>query len=370
MKNKPTAKKIGIIFPGNIYTTPYLKRYTDIIEQMGIPYDIIYWNTEGIEEESSAANKYCLEYPITSVSSAAKKALGYLKFFWMAGAVILREKYDKVIVLTSVPAVCLHGILCTKYKNKFIIDIRDYYKEHIKLYYLPEKKAIECSALAVISSKGYQEFLPPYHYVIAHNINWLSPDVIRSFRSERKDNKSCINLSYIGSMRFPQQDRAVIDYFANDERFHINFFGSGYGIHKAYCEEKNINNVSIMDWFPPEKTIELYRKTDIVLNLYGNGTPVLDFALSNKLYYSAQLGKPILVCPKTYMEQVSTSYHFGFTFDPEAEDIKSKLYQYYQTMDWEKLYAGCDSYLQTVRQEDGQFVNRIMEFLLAKETRL
>lgn len=363
MRNKKTNGRIGIIFPGNIYTTPYLKRYVEIIEQLGIPYDIIYWNGAGISETSSATNRICLEYPLKSTSSSLKKMWGYIKYMSMAGAAIWREKYDKIIVLTSVPAVCMYGILNAKYRNKYIIDIRDYYKEYMRIYYMLEKKAIEHSALTMISSEGFKKFLPTYNYVITHNIQWLDSETIQSFRNESKKDKKCINLSYIGSMRFPQQDRMVMDYFANDDRFHINFFGKGYGIHKAYCIQQQIDNVSIIDWFPPERTIELYRQTDIVLNLYGNGTPLLDYALSNKLYYAAQLGKPILVCPRTYMEQVSMANHFGFVFNPEDEDLKDKLYEYYQNMNWKAFYENCDAYLQTVHQQDECFTSQVMSFL-------
>ncbi|MFA7637274.1 MAG: capsular biosynthesis protein, partial [Monoglobales bacterium] len=302
------------------------------------------------------------DFLIAPTSSAYRKVLGYFKFFKLAWKTISREKYSKIILLTSVPAVCLSNILRRKYDGKFIVDIRDYYMENNWLYYALEKKAIEHSALSVISSKGFEQFLPQHDYVIAHNINWLPAEVIQSFRSQ-KEKKDCIYLSYIGSMRFPQRDREVIDFFANDSRFHINLFGSGYEIHSAYCAENNINNVTIIDWFPSDKTIDLYRETDIVLNLYGSGTPTLDYALSNKLYYAAQLGKPILVCHETYMERVSVKYNFGFALNPEDEDVKSKLYEYYNTINWKQFYENCDEFLKVVHQEDSQFERYVREFL-------
>ena len=363
MKKKARGK-IGIIFPGSIFTTPYLKRYTDIIERSGMEYDLIYWNTQNIAEESSAAEAICLNYQMTPTSSLIRKIVGYFKFVMMSNHALRKTNYEKVIILTSISAVFLYGTLKKKYRKQYLLDIRDYYKENRPLYYLFEKKEIENSSRTIISSEGFKHFLPPQEYVITHNINWIEPEIVQNFRNEDKRNKKCINISFIGNMRFPQQDRAIIDCFANDSRFNVNFFGSGYGIHESYCTENKIFNVSILDWFPPEMTIDLYRKTDMVLNLYGSGTPLLDFALSNKLYYAAQLGKPILVCPHTYMEKISTEYNFGFSFDFKIENIKDRLFEYYQSIDWKKFYKNCDEYLLRVRMEDELFVKSVENFII------
>ena len=322
MKKKSSNGRAAIIFPGNLFTTPYLSRYTEILERKGIEYDIICWNAKGIKESSAAVQKICLDYPVSATSSPFRKAAGYFRFLRMARAALRKQNYERILLLTSVPAVCLYGAYQKRYRGKYLIDIRDYYKEHYRLYFSKEKKAIAYSALTVISSEGFRQFLPAHDYVVTHNINWIDSEIVRSFRKERKDGERCINLAFIGSMRFPEQDRAVIDFFANDRRFHLHFYGSGYGEHAKYCAEKKIENVTVTDWFPTEKTVELYGKADIVLNLYGNGTPVLDYALSNKLYYAAQLGKPILVCPKTYMEKITTAYGFGFVLDTEDAKIK------------------------------------------------
>ena len=100
-----------------------------------------------------------------------------------------------------------------------------------------------------------------------------------------------------------------------------------------------------------------------VLNLYGNGSPTVDYALSNKLYYAAQLRKPILVCPKTYMEKITTKYGFGFVLDLDKPLIKDELFKYYNSMNWDFFSENCVRFLEDVRRDDELFVNHVIEFL-------
>jgi hypothetical protein len=363
MNDKKTNGRICIVFPGNIFTTPYLKRYTDIIEREGKKYDIVYWNCKGIEEESNAVQKIVLEYPINALDSKMKKIIGYLKFYKLAAKAITENKYDKIISLTSIPAVMLIGKLKKYYDKRFIVDIRDYFKEGNKVYYFREAEAIEHSNLSVISSKGFENFLPRHEYIITHNINWIPENILHEFRNDNKKQKENITLSYIGNMRFIDLDKQLLDLFANDKKFHINLFGNGYSTLEQYCKEKKISNVTIADHFQSDKTIELYKKTDIVLNLYGNNSPLVDFALSNKLYYAAQMGKPILVCPNTYMEEISCGYGFGFVFDFNDKNIKDKLFDYYNSINWLCFYDKCDNFIRDVREDDRLFERKVAEFL-------
>jgi len=359
-KRKASNGRVCFIIPGNLFSTPYLQRYLNLLQK---PYDLIFWNCRGIEERIQATKQFVFNFEMGSGASKLKKAVGYIKFKLLAEKVIRRENYDAVLTLTGNTAVLLSGILSRRYDRRYLVDIRDYYKENSKWYYALEKRAVEHSGTTVISSEGYRSFLPEHDYVIAHNISYLTEAAINSARNSTGSSKEKLVLSYIGNMRFPEQDKRLLSFFANDERFHINLFGNGYGQLSGYCKEQGINNVTITDWFPPEETIGYYLQTDIVLNLYGNNSPMLDYALSNKLYYAAQLGKPILVCPGTYMETVSKQYGFGFTLDLNDEASKDALLQYYNTIEWDRFFENCDLFLEKVAKEDAAFEAAVSRFL-------
>lgn len=357
--------RVCFIIPGNVFSTPYLHRYLSLLQK---PYDLILWNCAGVEEQTQAQKAKVLNYKMASNASIARKAIGYFRFKCLAEKILKSENYDRVIVLTGNAAVLIGSILKKCYKGRYLIDIRDYYKENLKLYYEKEREVIESSGIVVISSKGYKAFLPKHDYIISHNITLLPDETIVQSRNDR-DLKQPLTLSYIGNMRFPEVDKQVLSCFANDTRYHINLIGNGYGTLRGYCQEHNIKNVSIIDWFPPEKTTDYYLQTDIVLNLYGNNSPLLDYALSNKLYYAAQLGKPILVCSGTYMEAVSTEHGFGFTFDLTEDSCKDALFDFYTSIDWTRFYHNCDAFLTLVKEEDAVFEAAVSGFINGKQGR-
>ena len=45
--------KLGLLLPTNIYFCPYVKIYTDILDENNIQYDIIYPDKRGLKEKAA-----------------------------------------------------------------------------------------------------------------------------------------------------------------------------------------------------------------------------------------------------------------------------------------------------------------------------
>lgn len=363
--NKNMSKKVCFVTLMNISVVPYLYKYTEL---MKCDYEIIYWNRDAIKEKTNASATYLLEYPLPKGCSKLQKFTGYIKFRNHARRILKENDYDRVVLLSGNVAVLLKDILLAKYKGKYIIDIRDYFMENNKLYFNAEKKVINHSGLAVISSEAYKRFLPQHKYLAVHNSPNISDEQIKSFREKRelwrnKSDEKPITLSFIGGVRFFEQDKKVLSYFANDDRFFVRYIGSGANLLKEHCEKNGIKNVYLHDRFPPEQTLDFYADTDIILNLYGNGTPLLDYALSNKLYYAATLGIPILVCPNTFMEEVAVGNGFGFALDLDDADGRDKVYTYSVSVNTETFIEKCKGFMTNVEQDNSDFAMSVASYL-------
>ncbi|MGD7053943.1 glycosyltransferase family protein [Sutcliffiella horikoshii] len=353
-------KKVCFITTRNIFNTTCLPRYAKILND---DFDIIYWDQHGIEENCGANNHYKFEYKMPYGKGKLKKAIGYLKFKNFAINIIKKNKYDSLILLPTQTGLLFSKLLMTKYKGRFILDIRDYTAENNILIYQLEKKVIHSSGITVITSPAYKTFLPKHEYLISHNITKIDQEVINMYRKRTNIDKEKIVISCIGSIRFIDQFKKVIQSFANDDRFELRFIGRGSENLNDYCMEKSIKNVMLKGRFNSEDTIGYYLDTDIIMNLYGNNNPFLDYALSNKLYYAATLGIPILVCPNTYMEDVTVSNGFGFTYDLDNPQMSDKLYEYYQSIDWDKFYNKSDKYMESVNMDENIFMKSIRDFI-------
>lgn len=352
--------KTCIIVMCNLYLLPYLKKYTDIIKY---GYDIIYWDRHSLIESSTANRHFVFKKNLKENCSKLQKAYSYYEYYRFVKKVLKENHYEKLIVMGTNTGVLLNSILEKEYKGKYILDIRDYSFEHNKIFYYLENKVIANSFMTTISSYGYKEFLPEFNYTLVHNDIKISEEDIFKFRTKSKGKNDKIIISYIGLIRFNDQNIKAIDYFKNDNRFLLRFIGKGANELKQYCEKNNVSNVILIDYFSPEKTLSYYYDTDIIYNLYGNGNNQVNYALSNKLYYSAKLGIPILLCPNTYIEQVANKYKIGFCLDLGNPQEKDALIDYYKTINWTEFYKCCDEFVKEVIKDNEVFKEKLRIFL-------
>lgn len=351
-------KKICFVSLNNLYLSPYINNYISNIDS---EYDAIYWNRHQINEDIGASNHFEFNYSMDEEVGKFKKIRGYLKFRQFVLKKLNNYNYDGVVLLHTSIGILIYSFLSKKYTKKFIIDIRDYTMENNPLFFFIEKKLIKKSALAIISSEGYKNFLPSHDYILDHNNIHINEEIRRKFLS-KNNNKDKIVISYIGLIRFHEQNKEIILKFKNDERYLLKFIGKNAKYLKKFCEENDVTNVELIDRFPPEKTLDFYYETDLIYNLYGNNSPLLDYALSNKLYYALNLKIPILVCPKTYMETISINSGVGIVFDKNNPKALDKLYNDYQSIDWAELIRKSDLYLENIEQDDKKFKKFIKNF--------
>lgn len=341
-----------IVLADNVYLTPYLNFYTNLLDNCNFNYDVIYWD----KNNNEIVNKSnYIRFMITS-NNKVNRLVGYFKYRKYIKKIEKNKKYDLIIPLHSIVTFIIFDMLLKKYKRRYIYDVRDYSYEKFFVFRYIQKKIVKNSMINIISSDGYREFLPTDTYYVIHN---CSNDNYKEFKQIKNSTNETIEISYIGLIRFIEQNQKILLFFKNDKRFHINFIGTNANQLKKFCIDNNINNVTLIDTFDPKLTLNYYQKTDIIMNLYGNHTPLLDYALSNKLYYAANLYKPILVCSDTYMEKISKSYNIGFTLNMELDSEKDKLYDFMKRLDRNEFIKNCNAFMKKVLQEQELLIKEL-----------
>jgi len=352
-------KRYCLISFCNMYVLPYAKIYIDAIIASGAECDLIYWDRDavnGAKDGFDECRKICYQRKMTPESSPIEKLLGYVESRNFIAKQLKANNYDGVVFLQTHAAVACKGILKKKYRGKYIVDVRDYTLENHNIYRKMEERVIKDSFATVISSPAYSKFLPQRDFVIAHNYSAFPNEMIEEIRQNIADTKEApIQISFVGTVRFIDMDIKLLKLFANDKRFKLNYFGTGSQVLSEYCQKEGIENTEFYGSFTPDMTASFYKKTNLINNLYGNHNPFLDYALSNKLYHSGQLYIPILVCPDTYMESVTTQYNMGFVFDVDNPKAKDHLYEWYRSLNRELLAKGCDAFISSVIEENAGF---------------
>lgn len=352
---------ICIMSMENVKRVPYISQYIKCLD--GKDFDFLYWDRDCSDDFVGQKNSFPYRHKVRhgepTLAQKIEKLSGYFGFKRFASSILKKNDYKRVVCLTGNAAVLVNNVLLEKYDGRFIIDIRDYWHEDNKRYHDIEQRLIESSPCPVISSPAYIEFLGKHDFRIMHNSQILSDEEKRI--AEHGHNRP-FRIVCVGAAKNLDYDKKVIDFFANDNRFKLAFRGRGYDLLKAYIEKRGITNVEAVGEFDFSQTLQQYANADIVLSMYGNGSPYWDYALANKLYFAAQLGLPILVCEKTAMAAMAEKYELGVAFGPTDEGAKDRIARLFDEVQVEKRRKGCREFLDIVEADNGRAISDIRRF--------
>ncbi len=317
--------KIGLIAFNNIKYCPYINCYTTILNEQNIDYSIIYFDRDG---------ENCENEKIIPIYWNKKKSklFNFVCFKKKVIKILNKKSFDYLIVLTTLPGILLQNYLKRKYKYKYIIDIRDYTYEKYFIFYYVEKKMIKYSTMSVISSLGFINFLPKYEYTLCHNTTYTLPN--NHYPSINK--KESIIIGYVGTISYKKYCKKLIDLVLNDDRFCFYFYGNesnGDEIQNCIATLNN-NRIKYFGKYSPSEKGKIIEKIDILFNVYGNESPLVKYALSNKLYDAFFYRKPLLTSKDTFMSTYASIY--SFDLDINIENLNA-LYDWYVNIDVQKM---------------------------------
>lgn len=331
--------KVGIIAANNIRYSPYIFYYTKLFDANGIDYEIIFPNRSGLSDTYSGVVHE------TAWVNGIPTSIAYYHYSSVIKRKIKEYNYDFLIILTTNNAVYLARWLKKYYRYRYIVDIRDYTHENLLPYYYLETVAVRNSVVNVISSSRFVRFLPKARYLICHN----------NINTEAKIpvNKKCNNekliIGYIGKGAYIDQCKRMCDLIKHDNRYEFHVYGMPE-VPQSLKQYERTANVKFMGVFSPDEKPEIIESVDILFNVYGNGSPLLDYALSNKLYDSLVYKKPILTSSGTYMSEMAGPLSFDVDFDESY--MLDKLYNWYCNLNHREIEEYSERIIKTINEEN------------------
>lgn len=360
--NDKAEVKVGLLLFQNMRNAPFLKTYEDFIENTeGCTFKTLYLDRNMALGEQEDEKHTKVKWS-GKVESKVCKVLNSIKYYFAAKKFIKKNKFDFIIALTTLPAVLMSGFLKKYYNGRYIVDIRDYTQEHFNYFYNKEKEVLSNSALNVISSPGFEKFLPDGEYNVFHNYNThIGTD--KDFEFTRAESRRII-ISNIGGISYAKQWKELINLVNCDERFEIRFYGGNKykGEVQEYVNELNNPRITLMGPFKPAEKKDIYLKSDIVFNCYGNSSKLVKYAISNRFYDGAYYKKPLIVSPDTIMEDVSE----GFAYSLDLGNIShlDDLYEWYMNLDKDEYEKFTKETLQKSYEENAIAKSKIKEVIL------
>lgn len=338
---------------------PYMEKYIRFFEENGVEYDVVCWQRE---ERPRLIPEGDLNFYEEAKEGAGNKVRSYLRFRKHILRVLEAGQYDKLIVLTTVPALFLRGCLKKQYKGRYLFDFRDYSHERFSPYRRLVEELIRDSELTTISSKGFLDFLAPAeNIVVNHNINYWEP--VETLPDLKE--KQVINIGFVGGVRYFDENTCLIDKLKNTFRYQLWYIGKPHADCdlQSYCAQQEVTNVSFVGKFDNAQKPELYRSIDMINSIYGNDSLEVTTALPNRLYEACLFKKPIISSKGTYLGEVIQQYGLGLALDAEADDVLGLLNDYVDHFDPEAFLAGCERFLALVQQDEEKLYQALRRFI-------
>lgn len=339
--------KILIIGFGKIKFMPYMNFYLDNIDTKENDVHLLYWNRDLKEEDTSflknvTLHEFCC-YQEDDVSKLSK-VTSFLKYRKFA-LKVLKENFDFIYILHSLPGVLIADKVKQSYKNKYIFDYRDSTFEAIPPFKAIVAQLTKNSLATFVSSDAFRVFLPEsesHKTFTSHNLLLDSLE----HRDEKQKNgieSDKIRVAFWGFIRHEEINLEMIKKLGKDMRFELHYYGREQQIAenlKKYVKDNNIDNVFFHGEYKPQDRYNFVRETDIIHNIYFDNNTML--AMGNKYYDGAIFRIPQVCYPESFMGKTAVEKGIGCMLNPYDNDFADELYTYYNSINTEEFNDKCN----------------------------
>jgi len=349
--------RIALICPSNMLYMPYVNNYEKLLKLNNVKYDLINWDRFQIEDKKSE-----LKYRDSKIGHQ-RNFLDYYRYKKFIVKKLNENKYDKIIVFGIILSYFLKRILNQKYKDKYILDIRDYHKI---LKYYDIKSVIDNSVYTILSSPGFKRWLPNCgNYLINHNTHLESLEELCAINSNLSNER--INIANIGALRDYDINIKLINSLENNEKFRLSFSGEGIinDDLQFYLKERAITNVFLTGKYIKSEEYLLYKESDLINVLLSNDINSKTL-LPNRLYNASLYGKPVITIEGTFLAEEVKKYKLGLALN-SFDNIELKIEEYFKSFNFKEFNDGRILFFSKVIQDNKYFKEMIEEFILIEK---
>lgn len=340
---------------------PYVSEYENILNEENISYDLVCFDRTVTKETETIGN--VTTFYSKQGTNKLKKIIPYLRFAKMIKRMLKKNSYQKLIVLTTVPAFLLKKILIQKYSGKYIFDYRDYSFEKYVFYKNAVNKIADNSYATFLSSGGFYTFVNKSSKTnLVHNISNSAFET-----KELKPVNFPIRIGFVGLVRYFDINTKLIEAFKNNPEYSLVYHGSIYDDCNLpmYCKRHSINNVMFTGPYENSEKPDLYADIDIINSIYSLSSPEVSQAIPNRLYDGALFKKPLLVAKNCYLAEVVEKYGLGKSIDTtmDADGYFTEINSFIKNFDQKKFIENCNIFLKDVSFDQTKFRSIVRKFV-------
>lgn len=346
--------KIALLLPSNRWFCPYANIYIQILNEIKVDYTLLYWNRDGSEKDENAFNMVS-PYGEKKIT----KIIDYVKFVKFIKQAVMKGGYDRLIVFSPQLALFLFHFLKKNFDKRYLFDYRDLSIEQHAFLHKRFEKVVSHSFANVISSYGFLEKLPKGEYLISHNFD--AKAALESLNSHSAPSMhQGIKILTIGSIRDFASNSKIVSDVANSDEISISFIGKGEVASRLskFAKMKDIRNVDFKGYYDKCEEKRIVLDYDII-NAYQ---PTFPNAMTNRLYLSLILKRPILVAKHTIQAEFVEKYGLGVSVEP-YDNVAECVKDFFKTFDYKNFSNNCNEVLRLFLNDYNVFRRRVEQFV-------
>lgn len=341
---------------------PYIDKYEKCLKSANVEYDVAFFDRDcTLKDVLHVDNEYT--YCHITKTSRLKKLIPVFCYIRLVKKLIKEHRYDKLIVLTTMPAVLLQSVLINEYSGRYIFDYRDTTYEQFGFFKKLVNKLVEHSSITVISSRGFLNILTANTKImINHNISNVA-DAVSVVDDITVKNP--IVIGFLGYLRYFDVNSILINQFKDKPNFRLLYVGTAFADCDlaTYVKITGADNVEVRGKFNNMDKAKLYKNIDIINAMYSIKLLEVQYALPNKVYDVALFKKPIMTTKNTFLAEIVEKYKLGFSVDPFTDNIPDKVQEYLAHFDADEFLHACNTFLRIVNEDEQRLEQKIWEFI-------
>lgn len=352
--------KVALIVMALPKDAPYLSYYTQIFDQKSVKYDFIIWERDG-KSCTVPPNYHVFRKRSPQNLPPYQKIYDMFEFSNFAKRIIERYRYDKLIVFTIQTAIFLQRIL-KNYSQRYILDIRDY----SPILKLPFAKVLltrlaHNSNSVVLSSPAFERFLDyKQDFYICHNINY---QLLQDIKYDAFKFHNPIRILTIGQIRDKETNTQLMLRLANNPNFELFFSGKGAALPNIEESSKlhKVKNVFFSGEYNKTEELAIVNQCDLI-NSFLPDNLNSQLLLSNRLYISAVLGKPIIVNANSFQGEIVSKFNLGICIN-NLDGLSQSIHNYLNNYN-DLVYAnGRKAFLDYIATDLSKFKAMVISFI-------
>lgn len=335
------GKKVIMIRSTSIINDSRLLKQMKVLCENNYKVKVLGWDRQGLLEYENINN---IDNEIECFFLKSDYGLGYKGAFkiilfqiWLFIKLIQYNKEYKIIHCCDLDTAIPAKIVSKIYKKKIVYDIFDYYSHShpipLNMYRLVEaieNKIINSADLTIICNEGRRKQIlnaRPKKCIVIHNTPEITSEITSKISRGIGCDKKLLKIVYVGVLQEHRLLREVLEKIEGNKCFelHIGGFGILEEVVKSYAERNE--NIFFYGSMKYEDVLKLEEQCDILFATYDPKIENHKYSAPNKLYEAMGLGKPIIVCKKTGIDQIVDKHGIGISIEYDAREFLEALIQ-------------------------------------------